>query len=77
MYHLSRPHEEWMSDLTPLFPLPRVTHAHRVSEDFHARIQAQSRTYVYRIALGICHQSVLPIQRDLCWNLRNTCVILP
>nr|XP_019942207.1 PREDICTED: tRNA pseudouridine synthase-like 1 isoform X1 [Paralichthys olivaceus]XP_019942208.1 PREDICTED: tRNA pseudouridine synthase-like 1 isoform X1 [Paralichthys olivaceus]XP_019942209.1 PREDICTED: tRNA pseudouridine synthase-like 1 isoform X1 [Paralichthys olivaceus] len=51
----------------------RVTHAHRVSDNFHARFCADSRTYVYRIALGISHSSLLPLtDHDLCWNLRNT-----
>ncbi|XP_030584862.1 tRNA pseudouridine synthase-like 1 isoform X2 [Archocentrus centrarchus] len=51
----------------------RITRAHRVPHDFHARFCAQSRTYVYRIALGISHHSLLPITDcDLCWSLRNT-----
>ncbi|XP_008276819.1 tRNA pseudouridine synthase-like 1 [Stegastes partitus] len=51
----------------------RVTHAHRVSDDFHARYSAQSRTYIYRIALGLPHYSALPlVDCQLCWNLRNT-----
>ncbi|XP_054472815.1 tRNA pseudouridine synthase-like 1 [Anoplopoma fimbria] len=50
----------------------RITRAHRVPDDFHARFRAQSRTYVYRIALGVSHHSLLPLtERDLCWNLRN------
>uniref|UniRef100_A0A3Q0S903 tRNA pseudouridine synthase n=1 Tax=Amphilophus citrinellus TaxID=61819 RepID=A0A3Q0S903_AMPCI len=49
-----------------------ITRAHRVPHDFHARFCAQSRTYVYRIALGISHHSLLPItDYDLCWSLRN------
>ncbi|KAM4741185.1 tRNA pseudouridine synthase-like 1 isoform 2-T2 [Anableps anableps] len=51
----------------------RVTHAHRVPDDFHARFHAQSRTYVYRIALGITHHTLLPLTDcNLCWSLRNT-----
>uniref|UniRef100_A0AAX7UAH7 tRNA pseudouridine synthase n=1 Tax=Astatotilapia calliptera TaxID=8154 RepID=A0AAX7UAH7_ASTCA len=51
----------------------RITRAHRVPHDFHARFRAQSRTYVYRIALGISHHSLLPLTDwDLCWSLRNT-----
>ncbi|XP_013124623.1 tRNA pseudouridine synthase-like 1 isoform X2 [Oreochromis niloticus] len=51
----------------------RITRAHRVPYDFHARFRAQSRTYVYRIALGISHHSLLPLTDwDLCWSLRNT-----
>ncbi|XP_037346636.1 tRNA pseudouridine synthase-like 1 [Pungitius pungitius] len=48
----------------------RITRAHRVPDDFHARFRAQSRTYVYRIALGISHNSKLPLTEwDLCWGL--------
>lgn len=51
----------------------RITRAKRVPEDFHARYHAQSRTYVYRVALGASHQSLLPLtERDLCWHLGNT-----
>lgn len=51
----------------------RVTHAHRVPDDFHARFRAQSRTYVYRIALGVHHHTLLPLTDwNLCWSLRNT-----
>lgn len=51
----------------------RVTHAHRVPDDFHARFRAQSRTYVYRIALGVHHHTLLPLTDwNLCWSLCNT-----
>uniref|UniRef100_A0A1A8ETK5 tRNA pseudouridine synthase n=1 Tax=Nothobranchius korthausae TaxID=1143690 RepID=A0A1A8ETK5_9TELE len=51
----------------------RVTHAHRVSQDFHARFCAQSRTYIYRLALGISHHTLLPLtDENLCWGLRST-----
>ncbi|XP_067443917.1 tRNA pseudouridine synthase-like 1 isoform X2 [Thunnus thynnus] len=51
----------------------RITHAHRVPDDFHARFRALSRTYVYRIALGVSHFSQLPLtDRDLCWSLHRT-----
>ncbi|XP_069013652.1 tRNA pseudouridine synthase-like 1 [Embiotoca jacksoni] len=51
----------------------RITQARRVPDDFHARYRAQSRTYVYRIALGVHHHFLLPLADcDLCWNLRNT-----
>ncbi|XP_054881998.1 tRNA pseudouridine synthase-like 1 [Poeciliopsis prolifica] len=51
----------------------RVTHANRVPDDFHARYCAQSRTYVYRIALGVTHHTLLPLTDwNLCWSLRNT-----
>ncbi|CAG5982841.1 unnamed protein product [Menidia menidia] len=50
-----------------------VTHARRVPENFHARFCAQSRTYVYRIALGASHHTLSPLtDRDLCWSLHNT-----
>ncbi|XP_053725433.1 tRNA pseudouridine synthase-like 1 [Synchiropus splendidus] len=51
----------------------RVTGARRVPDQFHARFQAQSRTYVYRVALGISHRSQLPLPEcDLCWGVRHT-----
>ncbi|XP_053172114.1 tRNA pseudouridine synthase-like 1 [Scomber japonicus] len=51
----------------------KVTHAYRVPDNFHARFRAQSRTYVYRIALGVSHFSQLPLtDHDLCWSLHNT-----
>ncbi|XP_047204270.1 tRNA pseudouridine synthase-like 1 isoform X3 [Girardinichthys multiradiatus] len=51
----------------------RVTHAHRVPDNFHARFRAQSRTYIYRIALGVTHHTLLPLtDENLCWSLRNT-----
>uniref|UniRef100_A0A3Q2FUH3 tRNA pseudouridine synthase n=1 Tax=Cyprinodon variegatus TaxID=28743 RepID=A0A3Q2FUH3_CYPVA len=55
----------------------RVTHAHRVPQDFHARFKARSRTYVYRIALGVSHHTLLPLTDwNLCWSLRNTVKVL-
>ncbi|XP_070697102.1 tRNA pseudouridine synthase-like 1 [Pempheris klunzingeri] len=51
----------------------RITRAHRVPDDFHARYNAQSRTYVYRIAQGISHHTLLPLtDSNFCWSLRNT-----
>ncbi|XP_076610860.1 tRNA pseudouridine synthase-like 1 [Chaetodon auriga] len=50
----------------------RVTRAHRVPDDFHARFRAQSRTYVYRIALGLpCHFLFPLTDSSLCWNLHT------
>ncbi|KAK3512437.1 hypothetical protein QTP70_009855 [Hemibagrus guttatus] len=41
-------------------------------KDFHARYRAISRTYVYRLATGICRHTELPItEKDLCWTLEN------
>ncbi|XP_067286979.1 tRNA pseudouridine synthase-like 1 isoform X2 [Pseudorasbora parva] len=51
----------------------RITRAYRVHSDFHARYQAISRTYVYRLALGLRHHTEMPVtERDLCWALRDT-----
>ncbi|KAG7494888.1 tRNA pseudouridine synthase-like 1 [Solea senegalensis] len=51
----------------------RITHAHRVPDNFHARFRAISRTYVYRIALGLSRPCLLPLtDHKLCWSLRNT-----
>lgn len=51
----------------------RITRAYRVHSDFHARYQAQSRTYVYRLALGLQHHTQMPLtEKDLCWALRDT-----
>ncbi|XP_071750585.1 tRNA pseudouridine synthase-like 1 [Centroberyx gerrardi] len=51
----------------------RITRAYRVPGDFHARFGARSRTYVYRIALGVSHHHQLPLTDcSLCWSLRNT-----
>ncbi|XP_073324194.1 tRNA pseudouridine synthase-like 1 [Pagrus major] len=51
----------------------KVNRVHRVPDNFHARYRAQSRTYVYRIALGTSHHSLLPLtESNLCWTLRNT-----
>ena len=43
----------------------RVTEAHRVPEDFHARYSAKSKEYIYRI-----HNSAVadPFQNGLCWR---------
>uniref|UniRef100_A0A3Q2YUB1 tRNA pseudouridine synthase n=1 Tax=Hippocampus comes TaxID=109280 RepID=A0A3Q2YUB1_HIPCM len=38
-----------------------VTRAYRVPDDFHARFRALSRTYVYRIALGVSQPAQLPL----------------
>ncbi|XP_028261330.1 tRNA pseudouridine synthase-like 1 [Parambassis ranga] len=55
----------------------RITQAYRVPDHFHARHHAQSRTYVYQIALGISHPSLLPLTDfDFCWNLHNTALDL-
>ncbi|KAM8927642.1 tRNA pseudouridine synthase-like 1 [Pelodytes ibericus] len=44
-----------------------VLRAVRVGDHFHARYNALSRTYVYRVVTG-CHHSELPVfERNLCW----------
>uniref|UniRef100_A0A3P9HJS1 tRNA pseudouridine synthase n=1 Tax=Oryzias latipes TaxID=8090 RepID=A0A3P9HJS1_ORYLA len=51
----------------------RINQAHRVPDDFHARYRAQSRTYVYRVALGVCHRTLLPLtESNLCWDIQDT-----
>ncbi|NXF09215.1 PUSL1 protein, partial [Smithornis capensis] len=46
----------------------RILSAHRVPGTFHARFQALSRTYIYRLLLGCAHHSQVPVfERDLCW----------
>ncbi|CAL8340623.1 unnamed protein product [Merluccius merluccius] len=51
----------------------RITRVHRVPVHFHARFRAESRTYVYRVALGVPHRSQLPLaEHSLCWGLPNT-----
>ncbi|XP_053552338.1 tRNA pseudouridine synthase-like 1, partial [Bombina bombina] len=51
-----------------LIPEPiRVLKAIRVSDNFHARYNALSRTYTYRVVTG-CSRIDLPVfERDLCW----------
>lgn len=50
----------------------RVTDARRVWEGFHARFDAQSRTYVYRLGLGPSKFQFPLTESELCWNLCNT-----
>ncbi|XP_062821871.1 tRNA pseudouridine synthase-like 1 isoform X6 [Anolis carolinensis] len=46
----------------------RVLAARRVSDTFHARFSALSRTYVYRVVTGCSCPSDLPVfERNLCW----------
>ncbi|XP_049327376.1 tRNA pseudouridine synthase-like 1 isoform X2 [Astyanax mexicanus] len=53
--------------------ITRITRAYRVSNEFHARHSAISRTYVYRLATGLSSYSDMPItEKDLCWALRDT-----
>ncbi|KAM9256268.1 tRNA pseudouridine synthase-like 1 [Cariama cristata] len=46
----------------------RILNAYRVTDSFHARFSALSRTYVYRLLMGCTHYSEIPVfERDLCW----------
>ncbi|KAH1175683.1 hypothetical protein KIL84_022208 [Mauremys mutica] len=46
----------------------RILSAYRVSDNFHARFSALSRTYIYRLVTGCSHHSQIPVfERDLCW----------
>ncbi|KFO90817.1 tRNA pseudouridine synthase-like 1, partial [Buceros rhinoceros silvestris] len=46
----------------------RILSAYRVSDSFHARFSALSRTYIYRLLVGCKHYSEVPVfERDLCW----------
>ncbi|XP_065277501.1 tRNA pseudouridine synthase-like 1 [Emys orbicularis] len=46
----------------------RILSAYQVSDNFHARFSALSRTYVYRLVTGCSHHSQIPVfERDLCW----------
>ncbi|XP_073681674.1 tRNA pseudouridine synthase-like 1 [Garra rufa] len=51
----------------------RITRVYRVHSDFHARYGAVSRTYLYRLAVGLRRYSEMPVmEKDLCWALRDT-----
>uniref|UniRef100_A0AAV2M4U3 tRNA pseudouridine synthase n=1 Tax=Knipowitschia caucasica TaxID=637954 RepID=A0AAV2M4U3_KNICA len=50
----------------------RINHAVRVPSHFHSRYQAQSRTYVYRVALGPDKAQIPLSEAELCWNLGTT-----
>nr|DBA16312.1 TPA: hypothetical protein GDO54_003717 [Pyxicephalus adspersus] len=45
----------------------RVLKAIRVRDDFHARFNAVSRTYVYRIVTGYRGPNLPVFERNLCW----------
>nr|XP_060614955.1 tRNA pseudouridine synthase-like 1 [Anolis sagrei ordinatus] len=51
----------------------RVLGARRVSDTFHARFSALSRTYVYRVVTGCtCLSELLPVfEQNLCWVTRR------
>ncbi|XP_040181787.1 tRNA pseudouridine synthase-like 1 isoform X2 [Rana temporaria] len=44
-----------------------VLKAIRVNNDFHARYDALSRTYVYRLVTGYGHQNLPVFERNMCW----------
>ncbi|KAM6046742.1 tRNA pseudouridine synthase-like 1 isoform 3-T3 [Chlamydotis macqueenii] len=46
----------------------RILNVYRVTNSFHARHSALSRTYIYRLLIGCAHFSEIPVfERDLCW----------
>ncbi|KAM6191650.1 tRNA pseudouridine synthase-like 1 isoform 6-T7 [Sarcoramphus papa] len=46
----------------------RILNAYRVTNSFHARFSALSRTYIYRLLMGCTHYSEIPVfEKDLCW----------
>ncbi|KAG8568968.1 hypothetical protein GDO81_014220 [Engystomops pustulosus] len=54
-----------------------ILKAIRVSDDFHARFKAVSRTYFYRIVTG-CERTDLPVfERNLCWAASETHLDIP
>ncbi|XP_063799104.1 tRNA pseudouridine synthase-like 1 [Pseudophryne corroboree] len=54
-----------------------VLKAIHVSDDFHARFKALSRTYLYRVVTG-CKQSELPVfERNLCWSASVSSLDMP
>ncbi|XP_055515191.1 tRNA pseudouridine synthase-like 1 isoform X2 [Leucoraja erinacea] len=49
-----------------------ILKAFRVSDTFHARFGARSRTYTYRLVTGCAHRSHLPVfERNLCWPVSS------
>lgn len=54
-----------------------ILKAIRVSDDFHARFKAISRTYLYRVVTG-CHHGDLPVfERNLCWAASESHLDIP
>ncbi|CAI9549834.1 unnamed protein product [Staurois parvus] len=50
----------------------RVLKAIRVSNDFHARHDALSRTYMYRLVTGYGHENLPVFERNLCWAVSES-----
>ncbi|MEE6484992.1 hypothetical protein FKM82_014126 [Ascaphus truei] len=48
-----------------------VLKAIRVSDNFHARYKALSRTYVYRIMTGCCYAQMPVFERHRCWPVHE------
>ncbi|XP_072464570.1 tRNA pseudouridine synthase-like 1 isoform X3 [Notamacropus eugenii] len=48
----------------------RVIRAFRVPDDFHARFEATSRTYLYRVATGCSLDMLSVFDRNRCWDLK-------
>ncbi|XP_027711224.1 tRNA pseudouridine synthase-like 1 isoform X1 [Vombatus ursinus] len=49
----------------------RVIRAFRAPDDFHARFEATSRTYLYRVATGCPLDTLSVFEQNLCWALRT------
>ncbi|XP_074074862.1 tRNA pseudouridine synthase-like 1 isoform X2 [Macrotis lagotis] len=49
----------------------RVVRSFRVPDDFHARFEATSRTYLYRVVTGCSLDTLSVFDQNLCWALRT------
>ncbi|XP_075697055.1 tRNA pseudouridine synthase-like 1 [Rhinoderma darwinii] len=61
-----------------LHPEPiSILKAIRVSDDFHARFKAMSRTYCYRLVTGCKHTDLPVFERNLCWAASQSHLDVP
>ncbi|XP_069803392.1 tRNA pseudouridine synthase-like 1 [Dendropsophus ebraccatus] len=54
-----------------------IVKAIRVSDDFHARFKALSRTYFYRVVTGCNHTDLPVFERNLCWVASESHLDIP
>ncbi|CAN2388212.1 tRNA pseudouridine synthase-like 1, partial [Pristimantis euphronides] len=54
-----------------------ILKAIRVSDDFHARFKAISRTYFYRVVTGCKHQDLPVFEHNLCWAVSENHLDVP